>query len=60
MKKKFLSLLLCSIVIYVVKAAPQLPGNCEASLPQLLLKPTIKDTDTRALVSSGNWGQKSK
>ena len=60
MKKFIISILLCCICMIFTKAAPQLPGNCEASLPQLLLKPTIKDVDTRALISSNNWGQNSK
>ena len=60
MKKAILSILSCCLCLSYASAVPQLPGNCEASLPQLLLKPTIKDAETRALISSGNWGQNSK
>lgn len=60
MKKTFLSIIISSIFVCGLYAAPQLPGNCSASLPQQLLKPTIKELETKALLNSGNWGQNAK
>ena len=60
MKKTILSIMACCICAYGLYAAPQLPGNCSASLPQQLLKPTVKEVETKALLSSGSWGQNAK
>ena len=57
MKKTILSFFLGCFFATSPHAAPQLPGNCSAALPQQLLKPTIKEAETQALLNSGNWGQ---
>ena len=60
MKRIIISIAVCCIFTITSTAAPQLPGNCTASMPKLLLKPTIKEADVNELVSSNNWGQNQK
>ena len=59
MKRLSVLLLCCGIVINAI-AAPQLPGNCTAGLPNLLLKKTIKESEVNNLVKAGKWGQTNK
>ena len=54
------ALLLCYGFAVTAIAAPQLPGNCTAGLPNLLLKKTVKESEVNALVKSGKWGQTNK
>ena len=59
--KHFLFLIIsCCIIVLDGFAAPQLPGNCTAGLPSVLLKKTVKESEVNTLVKSGNWGQVSK
>ena len=60
MKRIILSIFLSSITSFYMWAAPQLPGNCVASQPSLLLKKTIKETEVNDLLKSGTWGQTAK
>ncbi len=60
MKRISISFILCSFISCFCVAAPQLPGNCTAGLPSLLLKKTIKESEVNALVRSGKWGQTNK
>lgn len=60
MKKILLSIVMCCAFVTNMFAAPQLPGSCSAALPQQLLKNTIKESETKALLNSGNWGQNAK
>ena len=60
MKRISISLILCCILSCLCVAAPQLPGNCTAGLPSLLLKKTVKESEVNALVKSGKWGQTNK
>ena len=60
MKRIALLLTVFCITLCSVFAAPQLPENCSAGLPSLLLKNTIKESEVNALVKSGKWGQTSK
>ena len=60
MKRIIISIAVCCIFTITSTAAPQLPGNCTASMPKLRLKPTIKEADVNELVSSNNWGQNQK
>jgi hypothetical protein len=53
-------LVFSSTIISLSIAAPQLPGNCTAGLPSLLLKKTIKESEVNSLVSTGEWGQTNK
>ena len=60
MKRLSIALIFCCIISFDSFAAPQLPGNCTAGLPNLLLKKTIKESEVNALVKSGKWGQANK
>ena len=60
MKRLLVAFMLCFGIIISVTAAPQLPGNCTAGLPNLLLKKTIKESEVNALIKSGKWGQTNK
>lgn len=60
MKRISISLILCCILSCLCVAAPQLPGNCTAGKPSLLLKKTVKESEVNALVKSGKWGQTNK
>lgn len=60
MKRLSVILLLCCGIAINAISAPQLPGNCTAGLPNLLLKKTIKESEVNALVKSGKWGQTNK
>ena len=60
MKRFSISLILCCAITFFCAAAPQLPGNCTAGLPSLLLKKTVKESEVNALVKSGKWGQTNK
>lgn len=60
MKHLLVAFMLCFGIIISVIAAPQLPGNCTAGLPNLLLKKTIKESEVNALIKSGKWGQTNK
>ena len=57
MKRLSVTFILSCIIAWNAMAAPQLPGNCTAGLPSLLLKKTIKESEVNALVKSGKWGQ---
>lgn len=57
MKRLTIAFIICCIIGLDAIAAPQLPGNCTAGLPNLLLKKTIKESEVNALVKSGKWGQ---
>ena len=56
MKRLSVTFILSCIIAWNAMAAPQLPGNCTAGLPSLLLKKTIKESEVNALVKSGKWG----
>ncbi len=60
MKRLLVAFMLGFGIIISVTAAPQLPGNCTAGLPNLLLKKTIKESEVNALIKSGKWGQTNK
>lgn len=60
MKRLSVTFILSCIIAWSMMAAPQLPGNCTAGLPSLLLKKTIKESEINALVKSGKWGQMNK
>ena len=54
----FLSLFVCCT--FVSKADVTLPTTCQASLPKVLLKNTIKKSEVDNLLTSMDWGQSSK
>lgn len=60
MKRIITGILLGCFSLINLKAAPQLPGNCTAFQPSLLLKKTIKESEVNELLKSGNWGQNTK
>lgn len=60
MKHTLSSLFMSCFIPICMWAAPQLPGNCVASQPSLLLKKTIKESEVNELLKSGNWGQTTK
>jgi len=57
MKKFFLLTLLLSIVCITAHAAVALPQTTNVYLPKILLKNTVKESETKAMLQSGNWGQ---
>lgn len=60
MKHIITSLLLGCLTSLYLEATPQLPNNCSAFQPPLLLKKTIKESEVDELLKSGNWGQTTK
>jgi hypothetical protein len=60
MKRFSVFFFLSCIIAFDAMSAPQLPGNCTAGLPSLLLKKTVKESEVNAMVKSGKWGQMNK
>lgn len=57
MKKIIVSILM--VLSVVAQAAPTLPQTTSVSLPKLLLKNTVKQSEVDALLNSNDWGQSS-
>lgn len=62
MKRIFLIIcnLIAPICLASLHAQTDLPQKVEVTKPNVLLKEIIKESETEALINSGNWGQGSK
>lgn len=55
--KRLLTLIFLSTLICLMYATPQLPDTCGVSMPSILSKKTITESETKELLKYDNWEQ---